>query len=165
MRNAWLALGMIVLLASCAPGPAPRVPLYASASGQQALSGEWEGQYFSARTQRYGTIRFTLVAKADSASGEVLMFAPRPASPGTAHDSRVDVQHLESHPLKIAFVMAQGDSLAGMMDPYPDENGAPLATRFAGRIRGDAIRGTFTSQNLRTSEVTTGTWNVKRKAR
>jgi hypothetical protein len=51
------------------------------------------------------------------------------------------------------------------MDPYPDGNGALLATRFAGRIRGDAIRGSFTSQNLSTSEVSNGTWNVKRKSK
>lgn len=165
MRKGWLVLGVILLLASCAPGPAPRVPVYATASGQQALAGEWEGQYFSARTQRYGTIRFTLTSKADTASGEVLMFAPRPASPGSDHDSRVDVQRLESRPLRIAFVMAQGDSVAGMMDPYPDENGAMLATRFVGRVRGDAIRGTFQSRNLSTSELNTGTWNVKRKVR
>jgi|SRR5689334_6295717 len=165
MRNACLALGMLVLLASCAPGPAPRVPLYATASGQQALAGEWEGQYFSSRTQRFGTIRFTLVARADTASGEVLMFAPKPAAGSGESDARVDVQRMEARPLRIAFVMARGDSVAGMMDPYPDADGAMLATRFTGRIRGDAIRGDFTSRNLSTSAVTTGTWNVKRKAK
>ena len=165
MRTTVSIAAVLMGLAGCAGQPQPRVALYASESAAQALDGTWEGQYFSSRTQRYGSIRFTLVARADSASGEVLMLTPRRDSRGTDSDPRADVPRIESRPLSIAFVMAQGDSVKGMMEPYPDENGSILATRFRGRIRGDAIRGDFITQNTSTSEVSTGTWDVKRKTR
>jgi hypothetical protein len=51
----------------------------------------------------------------------------------------------------------------GVLEPYEDpECGCLLVTRFEGRLRGDAIEGSYASVNTRTREVTRGEWKVTR---
>lgn len=152
-----------VIAASCASTP-PAIPVGGSTSAVSALTGTWEGEYSSKATERYGSIRFQLAAATDTAHGDVLM-QPRRSNVRAVVGEGV---HVTPPPppqvLKIAFVRASGDTVAGVLDPYDDpECKCRLLTRFAGRLRGDRIDGRFSTLNTETGAVTWGDWNVRRK--
>jgi hypothetical protein len=153
-----------LLCASCASTPPPVVPVMANAPAARALAGTWEGEYSSEQTLRSGTIRFQLAAETDSAFGDVVMF-PKPVPHRTSGDEvkGAPVEEADPQTLSINFVMATGDTVFGVMDPYEEKPGSVLVTRFTGLIRGDRIAGQYETRNLNTSETTAGTWSVRRK--
>ena len=66
--------------------------------------------------------------------------------------------------LRIAFVRAATDSVFDYLDFYEDPDcGCVLMTKFAGRLEGDVIQGRYLTRNTKTSEITSGEWNVRRK--
>jgi hypothetical protein len=162
----WLLV--TVVAASCATTP-PAIPVGGNVAGVSALAGDWSGEYSSQATQRYGSIRFTLAAHADTAFGDVTM-QPRATNPRAVS---VDAGGSKSAPpppsmqlLRIAFVRAVGDTVTGVLDPYEDpECKCTLLTRFAGRLRGDRITGRYSTTNVETGVVTGGEWDVHRKRR
>ena len=160
-------LGSLFLLAlvvtSCATTPPPPIALISTKSDATALIGTWEGEYTSTQTQRFGSIRFLLSAQSDSAFGDVLMMTRRKPHFMPGRDVRVEAPELESQLLSIRFVMADRDSVHGLMNPYEDSDGSLLVTRFAGHLHGDRIQGQYFTRNLSTAEVTSGEWSVHRK--
>jgi hypothetical protein len=161
-----VSIGILLALvsASCSSPPPPVVPVMANAPATKALAGTWEGEYSSEQTQRSGTIRFQLAAESDSAHGDVVMFPkpePRRASGNEVKGAPVDDAAPQT--LSINFVMATGDTVFGLMDPYEEKPGSVLVTRFTGLIRGDRIAGEYETRNLNTAQTTTGKWSVRRK--
>jgi hypothetical protein len=74
----------------------------------------------------------------------------------------VEVNVESSQHLRIDLVMAQGDSVRGVLEPYisPDCN-CTVSTTFFGAVKGDAITGRFETRNR--SEVrAAGSWELKR---
>jgi len=159
-----LGTALALFLTSCTSAPPPVVPVLATAPAATALAGKWEGEYSSVQTQRSGTIRFQLAAQSDSAFGDVVMLPKRtPHHTSQNEVSTAPVANPPAQTLSINFVIATGDSVIGQMDPYEDADGSTLLTRFAGLMRGDRIAGKYFTRNLRTSETSTGEWNVRRK--
>jgi hypothetical protein len=163
-HHASIGILLALVSASCTSAPPPVVPVMANAPGARALAGTWEGEYSSEQTLRSGTIRFQLAAESDSAFGDVVMF-PKPVPHRTSGNEVKGPPVDEAPPqtLSINFVMATGDSVFGLMDPYEGTPGSFLVTRFAGLIRADRIAGQYETRNLNTAETTTGTWSVRRK--
>jgi len=163
-NRASLGVLLAILSASCSSTPPPVVPVMANAPAARALAGAWEGEYSSEQTLRSGTIRFQLAAESDSAHGDVVMF-PKPGPHRTPGDEVKGAPVDEANPqtLSINFVMATGDTVFGLMDPYEEKPGSVLVTRFTGLIRGDRITGQYETRNLNTAQTTTGKWSVRRK--
>lgn len=161
-------LRLLVLVAAlaataCSSMPSP-VPVSGSPAQIQALAGSWAGNYSSAATGRYGTIRFTLAAGSDTANGDVVMVPRKPIHPAPQQGGGVVAQPATPSTLHIAFVHAAGDSVRGTLAPYPDPDcGCTLMTWFAGRLSGSRIQGKYTSRNTETGALTFGEWSVKRQ--
>ena len=152
-------LGAMTALAlaaiSCTIMPPP-VPMIGAAPDVAALAGTWTGQYWSPTTGRQGSISFMLAADADTAVGEVLML-PSKLPHATAASNHGGSPAPAPKTLSIAFVRTVHDSVFGYLDPYDDpECACVLITRFAGRLRGNAIEGRYVTRNTHTSEITTG---------
>jgi len=154
---------LAVVASSCVTMPPPPVQFVAEPTDALALNGAWEGQYYSAETQRYGSIRFLLSARGDSAFGDVLMLTKRTSHGRAADETRMMTAGVESQTVSIGFVVARGGSVSGLMTPYEDAEGAVLLTRFDGVLRDDSIRGRYVTHNLETLAVTSGDWSVQRK--
>jgi hypothetical protein len=166
MLRPYASLGILlaILSASCSSTPPPVVPVMANAPAARALTGTWEGEYSSEQTQRSGTIRFQLAAESDSAHGDVVMFPkPEPRRTSGNEVKGAPVDEAAPQTLSINFVMATGDTVFGLMDPYEEKSGSVLVTRFTGLIRGDRIAGQYETRNLNTAQTTTGKWSVRRK--
>ena len=170
MARAAATLMMIGAQAACAANPAP-VPLEGSRDDLAALEGEWRGEYETTGARvRYGSILFRLSAGGDSARGDVLMIAHAERMPPSVLRDGGDPWSLSERPahsrlLPITFVRARGDAVMGALDPYADPTcGCTLRTTFTGRISGDVVDGTFTSQHSGTGEMTGGRWRVTRHA-
>ncbi|HVH66364.1 MAG TPA: hypothetical protein VM716_00705 [Gemmatimonadales bacterium] len=155
------------LLAACAASPQPPVPVVGAEPDVQALAGRWDGSYSSAATGRSGSISFTLTARGDSASGDVVMIPRgqgqpiqpwnRSAAPAIAPSSRSSV-------LTINFVRVAARRVSGALAPYADpETGARLFTRFEGTLSGDTIEGTYTTTAGGSDASQTGQWQVTRR--
>lgn len=160
-----MVAGLALGLGACASVPEP-VPVTGDAAGLGQLTGEWGGQYQGETSGRSGSIVFKLAAGADTAYGDVVMI------PKERRESRMPVQDPSAglptprtpEVLSIAFVRATDGSLSGRLTPYRDpECDCMLLTRFQGRIRGDVIEGTFTSERTEGGGLQTGTWKVARK--
>jgi hypothetical protein len=163
-----VAVAVVLALApitGCATTPAP-VPVVGDVAGLGALTGEWGGEYQGETSGRSGSIIFQLAAGADTAYGDVVMI------PRERRDSRLPVQDPSAglpiprtpQVLSIAFVRAADGGLSGRLAPYRDPDcDCVLITRFAGRIRGDVIEGTFTSTPEGDGAPQQGTWKVTRK--
>ena len=66
--------------------------------------------------------------------------------------------------LKFSFVSASGDVLTGTIDPYQDpECSCEVRTTFVGRLSGDTVEGTFTTNPSGSAPITTGRWKITRK--
>lgn len=159
--------GIVSICVTACATVSPNVPVRGDPNTIRKLVGSWEGEYSGATTGRSGTISFTLKADTDTAQGEIIMI-PRNDRDGLNLPPN-DVLRQRAVPaslLTIRFVAAEDNEVVGVLDPYPDpECGCTLITRFYGRLRGDEIKGTFTSNG---SEIfhnaTQGTWSVRRVA-
>ncbi len=165
--NRWIGAGLTVmlLLATACASVAPNVPVRGDSRSVRALVGSWEGVYSSAVTGRSGIISFQLRAETDTAQGEVFMI-PR-SDREQFNMPPDDVANRRTAPaslLTIRFVRAANDELTGVLDPYPDPVCAcTLTTRFVGRLRGEEIKGTFTSTGSGIFHgITDGVWSVRK---
>jgi hypothetical protein len=162
----WLALFVFVALAaSCASTP-PAIPVGGNAEGVSKLANTWNDEYSSQATQRYGSIRFTLAVNSDTTFGDVTMQPRKSGDRAPVVTEGTPTQATPPPPLqilRIAFVRATGDTVAGVLDPYTDPDCAcTVLTRFAGRLRGDRITGRYSTRNMTTGAETFGEWNVQR---
>jgi hypothetical protein len=162
------ALAAVVGSWGCASRPAA-VPVLGDPSDLRALAGEWEGEYSSQETGRSGSIVFTLRAGRDSAAGDVVMTPATPPTPAVRSEGNVALPSGASaaaQVLTITFVRAAGDSVSGALAPYTSPDCAcSLTTTFVGRVRGDAIEGTFTTRGEGVPGPQPGRWKVTRKRR
>jgi hypothetical protein len=68
------AILLTALTAACGVRPTPGpVPVEGPRAELDALSGEWDGEYWTADSGRHGTVRFRLRPGVDTAYGEVEM--------------------------------------------------------------------------------------------
>ena len=167
MKYAALRISLLVVASGCSAIHQP-VPVYGEAQTLQGLDGQWEGTYSSYGTGRAGDIYFDLTAEADSAVGEVVMFAPGhydTANP-PADEGQVRFESAHSEVLTISFVRAEGNHVSGRLSPYTDPAcGCTLTTTFDGELVGDRIEGTFTSHSREHGHTNLGMWQMTRKQR
>lgn len=164
-----LAAGAVLAVA-CTATPQP-VPVLGDAADVGALVGKWEGEYSSTATGRTGSIVFDLTAAGDTAFGEVVMIPRGWAEPLRAVGYRPGDEPRafpgagsEPELLTIEFVQISGGRVSGSLSPYRDpECGCTLVTTFVGRVGGDVIEGTFTSEHAQTGTTQSGRWKVERK--
>lgn len=151
------------IAASCASTP-PAIPVGGNTQGVSNLAGDWSGEYSSRATERYGSIRFTLAVNADTAFGDVTMQPRRPTAPTvTEGGSSSATPPPPLQVLRIAFVQATGDTVAGVLDLYEDPDCAcTVLTRFAGQLRGDRITGRYSTRNMTTGAEAWGEWHADR---
>jgi hypothetical protein len=141
MRGAML---LAALTMACAPRSTPGpVPVEGP---REALSGEWDGKYWTADSSRHGTLRFRLRPGADTAYGEVEMTFSRALR---LYGDRPD-EDLPRHPcttIDIAVVRLEGPKIRGTLVPYWDPDcDCRTLTVFEGELAGDRVRGSFTSR-------------------
>jgi hypothetical protein len=147
----------------CATMEPSQVTLEGAPVQVAALAGKWAGEYSSPVTGRTGSILFTLVAGDDHAHGDVVMMphgdtrAYRPVEPTAPRRQPPQV-------LTIRFVRAAEGSVSGVLDPYWDPDcGCEARTTFSGRLTGDAIEGTFTTQTSEAAGPSYGRWKADRR--
>jgi len=141
--------------------PAPAVPV--AGSNVSALVGKWQGDYSSTETGRSGSITFEIKSGDKVARGDVLMVpkggldAPPPAAGSDPLATMPQV-------LQISFVNAEGGVVKGTMDPYHDPScDCQVETTFVGRVSGDTIEGTFTTNPTGKETISTGRWKMVRQ--
>jgi hypothetical protein len=155
---------LLAVLLGCS-GHAPAITLQGEPMSIRSLAGEWAGEYWSASSERRGMINFSLAAGADTAYGDVLMFAPlgQPLRAADRPEQHM-IQGRQAQSLRIEFVRVGLGSMVGVLEPYvaPDCD-CRASTQFAGAVFGDTIRGTFVTT---TEHATTrdGRWFVIRRA-
>jgi hypothetical protein len=145
------------------PAPPP-VPVQGTHEDVMVLSGEWSGRYSSQATGRHGTIRFSLPEHASTGHGEVeITFSPsvRLIRNAAAEDE------LEPKPctvIDITLVRVEGGRVRGTMAPYWDPDcDCRARTVFEGKISGDRITGTFSTQRASSDRrILTGEWQATR---
>jgi hypothetical protein len=142
-----------------------QVPLVGTAEEFAPLQGDWHGDYWSSETGRTGSISFTLTARGDTARGNVIMIPAgmaQPLSPWS--DTLSTPSRTRAEVLKISFVRVSGSEVSGSLDPYEDPTcDCALYTRFAGRLQGDTISGTYISRQSGSGKEAHGSWRVTRK--
>ena len=132
------------------------MPVAGVRSDISALAGRWEGEYSSEATGRSGSIVFELKSGDTVAHGDVLM-VPKGAKTSNTIATMPQV-------LNINFVNASGGVVKGTMDPYRDpECDCEVTTTFVGRITGDTIEGTFTTDAGGAAPTTAGRWKMTRQ--
>lgn len=144
--------------------PAAPVPVEGTHEDVTLLSGEWSGRYRSAATGRHGVIRFLLPEHADTGSGEVeITFSP------SLHLLREPTAKNEIDPkpstvIDITVVRVEGNWVRGTMAPYWDPDcDCQARTLFEGKISGNRITGTFSTQRASTDRrILTGKWEATR---
>jgi hypothetical protein len=141
----------------------PPVSVIATRPDAMALAGSWVGEYYSADTRRHGTIEFFLSADPDSAAGDVLMLPRRALRYVDGNDYRPSAAAEVPQHIAIRLVMADRDTVVGVLEPYEDYDGSVLLTRFTGLLRDDRITGRYTTRNVRTQDVTGGEWSLRRR--
>jgi hypothetical protein len=163
MRKQLTLLLATGLAASCSGRPAA-VPVMGEPQDLSALSGEWNGTYkTTAGRVRTGHLFFNLRPGKDTAIGYVVMTYP--TEPVTIDPYVYAAPVVQTEQLSIAFVRATGGRVSGQIEPYKDPwCGCQLRTSFVGRVRGDKIVGTFTTQHLETNLITWGEWQASRQA-
>lgn len=155
-------------LTACATTPPP-VPLFGDVGAIETLAGRWEGTYLGHGSGRTGTIVFELTAAGDTARGEVVMIPttwgrPLVRAEGLAPDERRDLYRDRSELLTIEFVRVERGEVRGRLSPYRDPDcSCTLLTTFVGRLEGETIEGTYTSEH-EGGWIDTGQWRVVRKA-
>jgi len=162
MRFALIAAAAL-LVGGCHYRPTP-VPMSGDRSTIKTLAGTWIGTYAGTDSRRTGSITFTIQVTGDSAFGDVLMQAP----PGVAVIQSADTPEIHrtharsSQLLAVRFVDIYGGDVEGALEPYiaPDCD-CTVTTRFAGRVFGDTIRGSFVTRG-RLMATQTGVWAIAR---
>lgn len=150
-----------VLTAAGCGAPGQPVPVLGDT---RILAGEWEGEYRSEATGRYGSILFRLAAGADSAYGDVLMVPQGGADPIPAPHPDVNSHRRLPRALTIAFVACDEGEVSGKLNPYTDpDTGEAVETVFLGKVRGNRLEGTFTTY-YGSGARATGRWWAERKA-
>jgi hypothetical protein len=159
-----VTLGLLTLACSATPSP---VPITGDPADVAALAGEWAGEYHAYDPHgRSGTLFFRLDAGADTAQGDVLMHIAGRETAGTIPIDDPWRGVAEDRILTITFVRAAGGSVFGRLDPYNDPVcGCEMRTTFMGRIDGNLIEGTYTSEHLSGGDRTDGSWRVSRRPR
>lgn len=164
MRSATIATAAYLVATGCAAPGAP-IPVRGTIA---SLTGQWSGEYSSARSGRIGSIVFTLDAGRDTAYGDVIMIPSRLGE--AAGDAEGVHRHagtdtaFRSRLLTVAFVLVEPGEVAGRLDPYRDPAcGCLLVTTFRGTLSGDEIAGTYRSVHSETGEVVEGRWRVTRR--
>lgn len=157
----------VVVLQSCAT-IRPEVPVHGDSYSIEALDGQWTGFYTSPETGRRGAIYFDLVAGADSASGEVVMYTSTRVAvqtdPSEAGQEGPDPRY--AHTLSINFVRAANNTVSGQIDDYSDPDcGCTVYSTFSGEIDGDRITGTFITRSRDHGHSSRGTWEVTKGTR
>ena len=152
-----------IVAAGCSTIPPP-FPVVGPPPHVSALTGSWSGEYSSWSTRRHGAISFTLASGADTAYGDVWMLSKAErTAPAAAHEAN-GRRPETGRSIAIAFVLVSEDSLFGLLEPYDDPvSGSTLVTGFGGRLKGDRIVGSYTTRDMRTRELTTGEWEVRRR--
>jgi hypothetical protein len=149
---------------SCAATTA-EIPLRGEPTALAALVGEWDGGYSSRDTGRSGSIWFKLTPGDDHAHGDGLMI-PRDAEPYHRYDpqSRPGSERLPlAQFLSVQFVVVRDGELRGELEPYWDPQcRCEARTTFTGYLKGDRLRGTFTTQ-LGSGGRAGGAWQVTRR--
>jgi hypothetical protein len=161
-RNGFARLALVAVLSwGCASqNPAPPVPV--QGADVSALSGRWTGEYSSTDTGRSGSIVFELRSGDKVAHGDVLM-KPKVEATGSTPGSDNPL-HGMPQVLDIDFVNATGGTVRGTIVPYRDPAcDCMVQTTFVGRVSGDTIEGTFTTNPQNAANVTTGRWKVTRE--
>jgi hypothetical protein len=152
-------------LAACA-SVRPGCPVTGDPETIARLAGDWHGTY-KAEDGSEGRISFRLDAGTDTARGEVFI-APRTMVPITDADRAPNAFHASSLALipAVRFIEASGGELVGTLEPYQDpECGCVMRTSFRGRLAGNTIEGTFTSEGSGFFHMPSrGTWKVVRVA-
>ena len=161
----WLLL-LVEVSVSCRTTPAAGpVPVQGSGKDVSALAGEWSGRYWSKATGRRGTIRFNLPERADTGFGEVeIAFSP------SLHLLVEDTEENKYEPkpctvIDITLLRVEGGRVRGSMAPYWDPDcDCRARTVFEGKISGDRITGTFTTQRASTDRrLLNGEWLAARE--
>lgn len=160
MSRISMVVAAVVLGTSCTYQGSP-VPV---AGDTRLLEGEWEGTYTSDQTGRTGSILFSLKAGTDSAYGDVLMIPARADLVGPLTVPPIPEQARRmTRVLRISFLRCDEGQVTGWLDPYDDpETGEQIHTTFEGRLKGNELRGTFSTFYPGSPQVLGGTWWVKR---
>lgn len=166
MRHTLLLLLAAGLLA-CHSAPSQPVPVVGSPSELAAMAGEWAGFYESDDGARGGSIDFHLQAGSDTAYGDVLMVPREWGQPLEAYDRpQASAANAPSpRTLTIRFVRVRGDSVSGRLDPYRDPMcGCRAQATFAGRLKGNTLKGRYESLHEGNGRTITGRWEAERKS-
>ena len=162
LKTVGTTLFVVLTLAACSSAPPPAVPVHASDTYMERLTGSWSGSYWSADTGRRGQITFELEQSEEVAHGGVIMIPAdaRQLTPAwESHEVAVSPQ-----PLHIEIVRAEDNQLTGTLEPYRDpECDCMLSTSFIGTIRNDSIEGSFVALGGPGHQKQTGRWKVDRK--
>jgi hypothetical protein len=139
---------LAVLTMACGPRPTPGpVPVEGPRAELDALTGKWDGEYWTADSGRHGTLRFRLRPGADTAHGEVEMtFSSALRLYGDAAD-----EDLPRHPctiIDIAVVRLEGSKIRGRLAPYWDPDcDCRTLTVFEGELTAGRVQGSFTARS------------------
>lgn len=154
---------LVALLGIGCASTGPRhIPVMGAPGDVSQLAGEWDGDYSSMMSQRYGTIYFSLRAASDTAVGQIMMIPRANPNPTTGAPSTAG----PSQSLTIRFVHTIGDSVTGVLDPYTDPSCAcTVQTTFNGRAHGEDISGTYRTQRPGGGQAVEGQWSVHRRKR
>jgi hypothetical protein len=165
MRRTVIAGLAAVLLAGCRTTPSPAVRLQGEPASIARLAGRWTGEYWNGAGGRGGSLGFSLRSGSDSLYGDVTMLDPRGHQLRAADPMDVHMLHvLSPTQLRIDLVIAQGDSVRGVLEPYisPDCECA-VSTTFYGQLRGDRIDGRFETRNGGRQRAE-GKWELTRRS-
>jgi hypothetical protein len=161
----------VVLAATlaCASRRAARLGTEVSASNLDVspLVGRWSGESVNAQTGRTGTIAFTLEAREERASGEIVL---RPSVGGdSAHviDGAGVAAPSTRQVLRIDFVRLEGNNVVGRIEPYVNAAcNCRVSSTFRGVLQGNTIEGTFEAVGTDDPSLRfTGSWKVTRVKR
>jgi len=164
MRRAIIAGMVATALVGCRTTSATPVRLQGEPSSIAQLAGRWTGEYWNGSGGRGGSLGFSLRAGSDSLYGDVAMLDPRGQQLRAADPMDVHALHVSSPTqLRIDLVVARGDSVRGVLEPYisPDCECA-VTTTFFGQLRGNRIDGRFETRNAGRLRAE-GKWELERK--
>lgn len=164
MRRVIVAGSLAVMLAACRTTPSASVRLQGEPSAIARLAGRWTGEYWNGAGGRGGSLAFSLRSGSDSLFGDVTMLDPRGQQLRAADPMDVHMLHVQSPTqLRIDLVIAQGDSVRGVLEPYisPDCECA-VTTTFFGQVHGDRIDGRFETRNAGRIRAE-GKWELERR--
>lgn len=167
MRTILATMLVTTFVVACSSNPQP-TPLSGEPADIQSLEGEWVGEYHSYdQSGRSGTILFRLEAGQDTAHGDVLMHVTGRETAGMVPMTTDPWANVSPDQiLTVTFVRAAGGSVHGRMDTYNDPVcGCEIRTVFTGRVKGNLVEGTYTSEHLNGADRTTGRWRVVRSFR